>query len=82
MADEDESLGLLLLGILKRRRGGKAAAAAAARQAELQALIPPQDELAEMWEEEQEALSGIFDADFAKVTENEWGLHSKRWILF
>jgi Holliday junction resolvasome RuvABC DNA-binding subunit len=67
MADEDETLGLLLAGILQRRRGAKVAAADKERQAELEAFIPPREELAEMWEEEQEALAGIFDDDFAKV---------------
>ncbi len=63
MADEDETLGLLLAGILQRRRGAKAAAADKERQAELEAFVPSREELAEMWEEEQEALAGIFDDD-------------------
>ena len=67
MADEDETLGLLLTAVLKRRRGAKAAAAEQARQAELEAFIPPAEELAEMWQDEQEALAGIFGDDFAKV---------------
>ena len=66
MADEDEALGLLLRRILLRRRGAAAAAAEEERQARLAAMAEG-DELAEMWEEEQEALAGIFDADFAKV---------------
>lgn len=67
MADEDETLGLLLTAVLKRRRGAKAAAVEQARQAELDAFIPPAEELAEMWQDEQEALAGIFGDDFAKV---------------
>ena len=67
MADEDETLGLLLAGILQRRRGAKAAAADKERQAELEAFVPSREELAEMWKEEQEALAGIFDDDFARV---------------
>ena len=66
MADEDEALGLLLRRILLRRRGAAAAQAEEERQARLAAMAEG-DELAEMWEEEQEALAGIFDADFAKV---------------